>query len=245
MKTKQNNKTQDENLFYKLNTMITEDIATQKVVMLANSTIDIAEEISQDFKVIIGYRALNKLLFSDSINKAKKLNGVKNGFEWVSQKSVEDIAYCLKHEPAFIENPQLYFSLLDLDEEFLEENIDLNDMPFLTTDLREATDPKDFLGMFRGEFNLIDLIGKNFDFADDLIYQDLINLYFKFDVKYDKDEEMTNKSTMKVVFQLANETFLTTYTWSFNLKSFLNGQSEPKLTTSFALIDVLVENSCI
>lgn len=238
------NKTQDEFLFYPRNAIITEDIATQKVLILANLILNILEGIPENFKISFGYRALNKLLFSNSLNKAKKLDCVQNGFDLVSNKSIEDLAYCLEYEPLFIEQPQMYFSF-DINENTTDEFI-IDCKPLWAVNLTETTDPKNFLGMFKNKFNLFDLmIDEYSNFAKDLIHKDLINFYFKFDVKYAKNQEISDKSTMKVVFQLADKSFLNTYSWSFKMKAFLAGQSEPTFESSWAFIEDLVEDSCI
>lgn len=240
-----NNKKQDDFLFYPENASITEDVAIQKIIMSANNIIDIAENISENFKIIIGYRALNKLLFSEPSSITKNSDKVENEFEWVHGKSIENMAYCLEHESPFTANPEMYVNFDT--SEYAIKNIEfLNTYkPIFAICIAQTTDPKDFLSIFKGKFNLIDLIIKDTSFAEDLIRKNLINFYFKFDVKYAKNQEISDKSTMKVVFQLVDEGFLKTYSWSFNMKSFLAGQSEPTLTTSLAMIGVLVEDSCI
>lgn len=241
MKTKQNNKTQDEKLFYPRN-IITEDIAIQKVLIVANRILKISENASENFKISFGYRALNKLFFSSSLNRAKNLDSFQSGFDLVSDKSIENITYCLEHEPLFIGKPQMYFSF---DIDIIKAKESLADCEQLwVMDIAETTDPKNFLSMFKRNFNLFDLINDK-DFDEDLINKNLINFYFKFDVKYAKKQKISDKASMQIVFQLADENFLMTYSWSFNLKSFLTQQSEPTLTTSSILIDVLLKDSCI
>jgi hypothetical protein len=105
----------------------------------------------------------------------------------------------------------------------------------------------DFLETLKTKINLLDLMLKDFCFNQDLMYSKLLNCYFKFDVKYDKNYEMQNDSTLKIIFHVLDDSryeipLIKTFVWRYDLKAFISGLPvEPKLKVISALVTKMSE----
>lgn len=232
------NKTQDNMKFYPHGARLTEDIAIQRVVMLANNILDIAEHSQENFKITVGYRALNKLLHKYSHNTK-----IPDVFKRISNQSAENITYCIKPGSRSMKHPQMYFNNELNKKTNKEGKYFIQTESFFNAYLTGKRNPRVFLGIFKGEISLFDLIIKAKDscFLEDLMHLDIINFYYKFDIKHDKSEEMTNTSKMYIVFQVARKNFLITYKWTLNLNSFLAGRVKPRLDVSSTSLKELLK----
>lgn len=232
-------KTQDNIKFCPEVARLTEDVAIQRVVMLANNVLDLAEYSHENFKITIGYRALNKFL-----HKYYRNTKIPDGFKKVSKQSAENIIYCIKPGARSMKHPQMYFNTEFSKKAHKDRKYFIKTESFFEACLKGERNPRAFLSIFRGENSLFDLIinAKDSCFAKALIYLDLINLYYMFDVKYDKNGKMSSTSKMYVCFQVKRKNLLITYRWTFNLKSFLDGSAKPRFEVSSTSVkDLLLE----
>lgn len=215
---------------------ISEELAIKKLMLLANNILFASEIIDEDFKIIIGYKALNKLVYSNTINKARRLNEIKNKFIEYYDEDTENLGYCLDN--MLCEEAQLYYTTAKgkrLNEEISFEMEEI-----------EEKNQINFQEVFREKINLLDLMTAEPFFKEDLLNGTLIDCYFKFNVDYDEDDEISDTSTVKAIFHMYDELEedfdeITTYVWTYEIKSFLRGKSTPEFKVLSTPIDELYE----
>lgn len=223
-----NLKVKGKSLFYPPGYSITEDVAVQKLILLADSILQLSELQNGNFKILFGYKALDKLIPANTRNNIDNLEKIPNDFKSINYENIEDIDDYL--ENSVVENSQLYFTLDP-------QNGSVNTKIIKLINQIELTDPKGFLEIFRAKINLLDLMIENSSFKQAIIHQELIDFYFKFDVKYGLTKRIRNSSKVKVIFRMLNRldedlAEINTYELTYKLKPLLKAKSKPNLKTS-------------
>ncbi|MFA7658320.1 MAG: hypothetical protein WCY19_02690 [Candidatus Gastranaerophilaceae bacterium] len=219
--------------FYLPGYSITEDVAIQKVILLANRILHLSIKQKKNFKTLFGYKALSKLMWI-TYDMDIDLDGPFNVFEYIDDENIENIDYCLDN-PIF-ENPKLYFRKNPGRHSINKKLIKLvNEI--------EETDPIYFLETFGSKINVLNLLYEDSSFKENLVDGDLIDFYFKFDVQYGISRRMQNNSTVKAIFHVFNfeNESIRTYVWTYELKTFLKEESKPKLVSFVNSIDKFYE----
>lgn len=221
--------------------LITEDIATHKLVILANELLRLPSFSKHDFRVLIGYLNIPKLLYSDCVNLARKNDKIQNSFGRWDNFLLQDISYCLGHEDFYNES-QLYFcSNLDEDSyEFCE----LTD----SIDWVEIINPQNISDASRKTINIVDLMSKDLNFKNAILYHKLISTSFFLDVKFSKNGKIKSNSELRALFHFLYEpknekARLLTFTWSFDVKRILSKKSfEPRFNFASISIEELIND---
>ena len=243
--TMNNFDTQDQSLtttykseFYDRYFKIIDDIAIQKLILLANRVLATSTKIASDFKISIGYNAFNKLVPNGATNQTIYSNTFTNNFRWLHDEKIEDIKYCFANPQEF-QDAQLYF--------ILKEHETVEDILLMDVSNIEYGNSIEFLETLKTKINLLDLMLKDSCLKNDLMYNKLLNYYFKFDVKYDQNYEMQNDSTLKIIFHILDDSryvtpIIKTFIWRYDLKAFICGLPvEPKLKVISALVTKMSE----
>lgn len=207
-------KNEDANLFYPPGSGITEDIAIKKLVMLANSIAKRMNHFKQSCKIIIAYKDLSSVIFSDTYREILFKNNITNSFYESETTELDDIIECFG-DFDISKEPGLHYYI----------NLPKKDIyhQMLVADIKEVqkTDIIEFRDSFKRGINLFDIMTQFEVIKHAFTNYKLIDMTFTLDAQYSKNSTLMSTSTivLKIDFLDNCSKKIQEFKVTFNLRS--------------------------
>jgi len=179
----------DKHRFYPPCSCITEDIAIRKLVILANSIAKTMNQFRNDCKMIISYKDLSAVIFSDLYQEILFENIVFNSFTKTETSELDNIIECFE-DLELCEQPGLYYYINLPEKDFHYKMLSSE------TEEAEKADIIEFRDSLKGGINLFNIMTEFKDIKNAFVNYKLIDMTFTFNSQCGKNGSRLSTSTI-------------------------------------------------